>query len=527
MPFFSSTSSSSLTLLSGSVSSHTFSTNCSNQTFFDFIQWILFICLSICLFINLFSWVMCRSKLKIFSQTIVAIEPKGHSSISSDRNTKKKTVASSASAKPNGKSSASSAVAMKPNRKSAVSSAILMKSNASTALSSAHDDKVMFFRDVKLGPHEVDLRFRLIHFWEARNPNTKTLIGQEMLLIDEEGTVIQGYAPSGRVGTYELTSGSVYKLSNFSAPETKLSIGLLIIAPPLHSLGILNYRSLDYIFTSNEYTPMKSFIPDYVGHMKLVNGQTITDHTVLDEAGIAEKRHLCVHVQTHDGPVMKLYLWDKAASDFCEKFKSYGSTPSVLLVTTLNPKHLGGTLVLTSMASSRVFMDTDVRSLDYIFTSNEYTPMKYFIPYYVGHMKLVNGQTITDHTVLDEAGIAEKRHLCVHVQTHDGPVMKLYLWDKAASDFCEKFKSYGSTPSVLLVTTLNPKHLGGTLVLTSMASSRVFMDTDVQPSKDYLGWLRSNSDIANKINAEVVTKPETTTLEELFSYIKQATAKQL
>ena len=59
-------------------------------------------------------------------------------------------------------------------------------------------------------------------------------------------------------------------------------------------------RSLDYIFTSNEYTPMKSFIPDYVGHMKLVNGQTITDHTVLDEAAIAEKRHLCVHVQPHE-----------------------------------------------------------------------------------------------------------------------------------------------------------------------------------------------------------------------------------
>ncbi|CAN7019172.1 unnamed protein product [Brassica oleracea var. botrytis] len=329
------------------------------------------------------------------------MEPKGHSSISSDRNTKKKTVASSASAKPNGKSSASSAVAMKPNRKSAVSSAILMKSNASTALSSAHDDKVMFFRDVKLGPHEVDLRFRLIHFWEARNPNTKTLIGQEMLLIDEEGTVIQGYVPSGRVGTYELTSGSVYKLSNFSAPETKLSIGLLIIAPPLHSLGILKYR----FFITHRF-----------------------------------------------------------------QFLKIGSD-------------------------------------------------------YVGHMKLVNGQTITDHTVLDEAAIAEKRHLCVHVQPHDGPVMKLYLWDKAASDFCEKFKSYGSTPSVLLVTTVNPKHLGGTLALTSMASSCVFMDTDVQPSKDYLGWLRSNSDIANKINAEVVTKPETATLEELFSYIKQSTAK--
>ncbi|KAL0678727.1 hypothetical protein Bca4012_006708 [Brassica carinata] len=51
------------------------------------------------------------------------------------------------------------------------------------------------------------------------------------------------------------------------------------------------------------------------------------------------------------------------------------------------------------------------------------------------------------------------------------------------------------------------------------------MDSDVQPSRDYLGWLSSNLDIANKINAEVVTKPETSTLEELFAYIKQETAK--
>ena len=41
-------------------------------------------------------------------------------------------------------------------------------------------------------------------------------------------------------------------------------------------------------------------ISDYVDHMKLVNGQRITDHMILDEVDIAEKRHLCVHVQTHE-----------------------------------------------------------------------------------------------------------------------------------------------------------------------------------------------------------------------------------
>ncbi|CAF2248778.1 unnamed protein product [Brassica napus] len=94
----------------------------------------------------------------------------------------------------------------------------------------------MFFRDVSFSPHEAELRFRLIHFWEARNLNTKELIGWEMLLI---GTVIQGFITAGRVGMYKLTSGSVYKPSNFFGSEAKSSFGLLIIGPPFRSLGTL------------------------------------------------------------------------------------------------------------------------------------------------------------------------------------------------------------------------------------------------------------------------------------------------
>nr|VDD57354.1 unnamed protein product [Brassica oleracea] len=305
------------------------------------------------------------------------MEPTGNSPDSSDRKTGKKIVASSATVKPNGKSISSSAIA-----KTDVSSPVPVKPNVATDLSSVHADQVMLFRDVSFGPREAELRFRLIHFWEARNPLTKTLIGQEMLLIDEEvRTAIQGFVPAGRVGTFDLTDGVVYKLNNF--------------------FGFHGYEE----FRAN--CDSKGDLYDYVGHMKLVNGQTISDHIVLDEVDISEKRHICVHVQIHDGPVMKLYIWDKAASDFCQKFKSYGGTPIVLLVTTVNPKHLGA----------------------------------------------------------------------------------------------------------------------GTLALTTMSSSRVFMDADVQPSKDYLEWLSSNSDIANRVAAEVVTKPETVTLGEIFSYIKQEGSK--
>ncbi|CAN7015691.1 unnamed protein product, partial [Brassica rapa subsp. trilocularis] len=113
----------------------------------------------------------------------------------------------------------------------------------------------------------------------------------------------------------------------------------------------------------------------------------------------------------------------------------------------------------------------------------------------------------------------------VHVQTHDGPVMKLYLWDTAATDFCLKFKAQENTPSVILVTTVNPKRFGGALTISSLSSSRVFLDLDVQPTRDYLTWLGSNSEVANMINAEIVAKAETVTIGELFTYIKQEGSK--
>ncbi|KAL0684669.1 hypothetical protein Bca4012_051517 [Brassica carinata] len=259
----------------------------------------------------------------------------GNSPASCYHKTSKKTVASSATAKSTGKSTASSAIVVKPAGKAAVSSANPMEPNAATDLSSMPGEQVMFFREVSLGPREAELMFRMIHFWEARNPHDDAHWTRDASYRRRD------FVPASRVGRYEMTNPPV------QIPEDRFRF---------HT-----YEE----FKAN--CDSKGDLYDYVSHMKLVNGQTMTDHIVLGEADIAEKRHLCVHVQTHDGPVMKLYLWDKAASDFCQKFKSYGSIPSVLLVTTVNPKHLGGTLALTSMSSSRVFMDADVQpSKDYL-----------------------------------------------------------------------------------------------------------------------------------------------------------------
>ncbi|CAN6900710.1 unnamed protein product [Brassica oleracea var. botrytis] len=297
-----------------------------------------------------------------------------------------------------------------------------MKPHGKSIVSSDYDEKVVFFKDLSLGHQESQLRFRLIHFWEAWNPLKKTLIGMEMLLIDEKGTLIQGFVSPGRIKKYlpDMKRGFVYKLNNFYGSRNKA------------------------VFRVDDHTVTVSFSWN-------------------SELSVLRDCHI-----PFDEDSFRFHSYEEFQAN-CD---------------------LKGDLY-------------DV----------------------VGHMKLINGQSIVEAPVLDEVEIAKARRVLIHIQSHDGPVMKLYLWDQATRDFCKKFKSYERTPTVLLVTTVNTKTLGGTLALTSMSSSRVFMDYDVQPTIDYFAWLGANPDIVEQVNAEIVTKRETMTIEEIFSYIKQETAK--
>ncbi|CAF1707098.1 hypothetical protein YC2023_040327 [Brassica napus] len=55
------------------------------------------------------------------------------------------------------------------------------------------------FSDVSHEPAEIELLFRLIHFWEARNiAKGKTFIGLELLQYDEQGTVMHEFISSTR-----------------------------------------------------------------------------------------------------------------------------------------------------------------------------------------------------------------------------------------------------------------------------------------------------------------------------------------
>ncbi|KAF2610702.1 hypothetical protein F2Q70_00008058, partial [Brassica cretica] len=264
------------------------------------------------------------------------IKPTGTSYVSSglsnddphSKKAKSEAPVSSGLTKPSGKTGVSSGLSIGvPNSKNpdctktGVSLGIRGKAAVSSgakgkAIVSAKAVEVMSFKDVKFGPHGGELRFRLIHFWEARNVVTKMLIGLEMLLIDQEETVIQDFIPAGRIDTYlpHMKVGGIYRLNSFYESNNKT---LYRVAEPSLSITFSSSSVLSDLEDNSVCFPEDRFrfhgyeefdaacdlrgdLYDYVGHIKLVNGQVLNDSLVLDDAEIASSRRVLLHVQTHE-----------------------------------------------------------------------------------------------------------------------------------------------------------------------------------------------------------------------------------
>ncbi|CAN6890655.1 unnamed protein product [Brassica oleracea] len=256
---------------------------------------------------------------------------------------------------------------------------IMAKTAKTTAIRTGEASPPLLFRHVSPGPGGSTLEFRLLHFWEARK-NVKggpgILLGIEMLMIDAEGNLAQGFIGQNRRNQYEkeLQRGRIYTLTNFYASNSKVMYHVadqrLVICISHASAmskdeedieGILTERFRVHSFLDFEANcDLRGDLHDIVGHLKLVDGQALHQRPVLCTKDDSASRKVMVHLQLKDGPVINVYLWDEAAVSFRLKFDASEATPTVLLVTTVNPKSLGGKLCLISMSSSRVFLDEDV-----------------------------------------------------------------------------------------------------------------------------------------------------------------------
>ncbi|CDY65360.1 BnaA06g39550D, partial [Brassica napus] len=156
--------------------------------------------------------------------------------------------------------------------------------------------------------------------------------------------------------------------------------------------------------------------------------------------------------------------------------------------------------------------------LQFLFSASESIPLQIL-------KQTAISEEIFTRPVLCIKDDSASRKILVHLQLKDGPVINVYLWDEAAENFRVKFDACADTPTVLLVTTVNPKRLGGKLCLSSMSSSRVFFDEEVDPTKEYLAWLATNPSVTSLVNPVEVVKAETLTIGEIAAFIKRQPAQ--
>ncbi|KAG5378545.1 hypothetical protein IGI04_026387 [Brassica rapa subsp. trilocularis] len=223
-----------------------------------------------------------------------------------------------------------------------------------TAIRTGEASLPLLFRHVSPGPGYSTMQFRLFHFWDARK-NIKggpgILLGIEMLMIDAEGTLAQGFIGQNRRNQYEkeLQGGRIYTLTNFYASNSKVMYHVadqrLVICISHASALSKVEEDIEDILT--ERFRIHSF-SDFEANCDLrgdLHGKALHQRPVLCTNDGLASRKVMVHLQL---------------KDFRLKFDASAATPTVLLITTVNPKSLDGKLCLSSMSSSKVFLDEKV-----------------------------------------------------------------------------------------------------------------------------------------------------------------------
>ncbi|CAN7011787.1 unnamed protein product [Brassica oleracea var. botrytis] len=243
-----------------------------------------------------------------------------------------------------------------------------------------------------------DVFVRLIHCWEARNfKKANILMGVELLLIDSKSTTIQGFISTHFLPRFkeDLKPNTVYKLNGFSIRPSK---SVYRVSPHKHGISFNNkttfapVHEVDYQIDSQHFRirDLQAFtdiidsqhfnifysLTYIIGFLRVINGDNLETQTPMATApapaGERSKDMVFLHVQLEDGETARVYLWDKIAAAFRSRWNDSKTKPTVILLTTLNSKTLGGVVTLSSTASTRLFFDADIieteKLLRYIYT---------------------------------------------------------------------------------------------------------------------------------------------------------------
>ncbi|KAF2559494.1 hypothetical protein F2Q68_00015979 [Brassica cretica] len=212
---------------------------------------------------------------------------------------------------------------------------------------------------------------RLLRFWEARNTKKGgELMSVDMLFVDEQSTLIHGTVNTSRSQTYrqDFNEGSIYSLSGFDVTRSNNNFRLSD-APVSVRFGegtrftrvtdsdkvipteMFRFRSYDQLLALANTNRQ---LPDILGELTAIRS-TISD-------GLHGSQRVMLTLCVERGLSVCVSLFDGLAYAFHEKMTSYGAEPKVVLVTSINPKIVGGRLFLNGTSATHVYFDTETNA---------------------------------------------------------------------------------------------------------------------------------------------------------------------
>ncbi|KAG2298749.1 hypothetical protein Bca4012_010244 [Brassica carinata] len=222
--------------------------------------------------------------------------------------------------------------------------------------------------DLKAGRCSNTAEVRLLRFWEARNTKKGgELMSIDMLFLDEQSTLIQGTMNTKRIPTYRpyLNEGSIYTLSGFDV--TRSNNNYRLSDAPV-SVRFIEETAFDKVTASDKVIPNEMFrfrsydqllalantnrqLPDVIGELSAMRS-TISD-------GMHGSQRVMLTLRVEGGLTVCVSLFDALAYAFHEKLTRYGAEPKVVLVTSINPKIVGGRLFLNGTSATHFYFDTE------------------------------------------------------------------------------------------------------------------------------------------------------------------------
>ncbi|CAN6853114.1 unnamed protein product [Brassica oleracea] len=244
----------------------------------------------------------------------------------------------------------------------------------------------VFFSDLKTGQCSSVVEARLLRFWEAMNVKRGgELMWMDLLMVDVNSTMMQVTISAGRLPQFRdrFLAGTMFSLSSFDVSRCAQNFrltdsSLMIRFSETTSFQLLTepdspcqrkHSATRYVDHSSTYLYVVDILSIELGSdwyykendtgfeldVDIICEILSVKSTVCDPP--EEKNRVMVTLKLESDETVTLSFFDSQAVTFHNQLEAMSVDPKVMVVTSINPKIVGGRLFLNATCGTHVYFD--------------------------------------------------------------------------------------------------------------------------------------------------------------------------